>query len=75
MAHYTGSTAEGARARTLAHEREEQQAEFKRKQEEIKKANTVKLLDMSPSTPFRSSRGATPSGSSGDPGICTWISC
>lgn len=50
MAHYQGSAAEGNKARTLANEREEQQAQFKRKQEEIKKANEVKLLDMSHNT-------------------------
>jgi len=47
MAHYQGTNAEGSRARTLANEREKQLELFKKQQDDIKKANQVKLQDMS----------------------------
>ncbi len=47
MAHYQGTSAEGAKARTLAKQREEAKLEFERKQQQIKEQNTVKLKDVS----------------------------
>lgn len=47
MAHYQGSSAEGSKARSLANEREKQLELFKKQQDDIKKANQVKLQDMS----------------------------
>jgi hypothetical protein len=44
---FTGSSAEGSKARTLANEREAAEAAYRQKQELIKKQNQVKLHDMS----------------------------
>ena len=47
MTSYSGTDAQGAKARTLANEREKAQELFKKQQDDIKKANQVKLADMS----------------------------
>lgn len=49
MTSYSGTDAQGAKARTLANEREKAQELFRKQQEDIKKANQVKLTDMSQS--------------------------
>jgi len=54
MAHYTGSSAEGSKARTLAAEREKQAEMFKSKQDDIKRQNQVKLTDMNDAFQSRS---------------------
>lgn len=55
MAHYQGSNAEGAKARSLQSEREAAAERFRKLQEEIRQANQVKLHDMNESFQSRQS--------------------